>query len=252
MSVATRRANDFGEAGIGVQAGADRRRALRQGEQPRQRRFDSGAPELDLRRPAGEFLAERDRRRVLEMRAADLDQIGEVGALGFQRVAEARQRRNQAAMDRQRGGNVHRAGKQIVRRLSEIDVVVGMDRRLVAASSAERFVGEVGDHLVHIHVRLRARTGLPDFEREFAVVFARRNLRRRGGDRLRQRPAQQTEFRIGQRGGMLDEAERVNDGARHEFFADRKVFQRALRLRAPQPVGGHIDRAETVGFDSRR
>ncbi len=186
------------------------------------------------------------------MGAADLDQFGEGGALGRQRVAEARERRQQAAMNRQRGGDMHRARKRIVRRLSEIDVVVGMDRRLVAATSAEPFVGEVGDHLVHIHVGLGARAGLPDLEREFVVAPARRDFRRRGGDRLRERRRQQPELFVGQRRRLFDEAERVDDGARHALVADRKVLQRALRLRAPQPFGRHVDRAETVGFASRR
>src|SRR5215510_9769375 len=35
---------------------------------------------------------------------------------------------------------------------------------------------------------------------------------------------------------------------RNEIFADAEMFERALRLRAPQLVGGNIDLAETIGF----
>ena len=40
---------------------------------PRQHAFDPGDAVLDLRRIAGEFLAQRQRRRVLQVGAADLD-----------------------------------------------------------------------------------------------------------------------------------------------------------------------------------
>jgi hypothetical protein len=37
---------------------------------------------------------------------------------------------------------------------------------------------------------------------------------------------------------------------RHPLAADAEVLQRSLRLRAPKPVGGDGDLAETIGFDA--
>src|SRR3546814_314232 len=48
----------------------------------------------------------------------------------------------QVAVQRPRGGNVHRCGKAVVRRLALIDMIVGMDRRFAAARSEERRVGK--------------------------------------------------------------------------------------------------------------
>ncbi len=84
----------LGEFRMGVEPGADRRAALRERVEARQGRLDPGDAELDLRRVAGEFLPERDRGRVLQVRAADLDDVGEGLAFASrarQEVAQGRQ-----------------------------------------------------------------------------------------------------------------------------------------------------------------
>ena len=53
---------------------------------------------------------------------------------------------------------------------------------LVTEIAAENLDGAVGEHFVHIHVRLRARTRLPDDEREIAVKLALKGLVRRLND----------------------------------------------------------------------
>ena len=71
-----------------VQAGADRGAALRQLHQLRQRLLDALDAVLDLLGVAGEFLAQRERRRVLGVRAADLDDVLPRLRLVVQRVAQ--------------------------------------------------------------------------------------------------------------------------------------------------------------------
>ena len=192
----------FGEARIGVQAGADRRRRpapkrSRPGSVAATRRAEStcaAQPENSWPRVIG-VASCRWVRPILTMSAK--------AAL----FAPARRRGAPAPAaggdERQRGGDVHRARERIVRRLPEIDVVVGVDRRLVAAPSAKPLVGEVGDHLVDIHVGLGARAGLPHLEREFVVARARPRPPpppRRSPRRLRR---QQTELGVGQRRRLL-------------------------------------------------
>ena len=65
------------ELRVRVQAGADRRAAERELAQVRQRGLDVRSAVVELRDVAGELLAERERRRVLQVRAADLDDVGE-------------------------------------------------------------------------------------------------------------------------------------------------------------------------------
>src|SRR5207302_318187 len=60
----------------------------------------------------------------------------------------------------------------VVRGLALVDVVVGMDEALLSALAAEELARAVGEHFVHVHVGLRPRAGLPDGEREFALVLA--------------------------------------------------------------------------------
>ncbi len=50
---------------------------------------------VELRDPARDLLAERERRRVLQVRAADLDDVGQRVGLGGQRVAQRLERRQQ-------------------------------------------------------------------------------------------------------------------------------------------------------------
>ena len=83
----------LGEAFLRIEAGADGGAALREGIEPRQRRFDARDAVLDLPRIGAEFRAEPQRRRVLQMRAADLDDVGEFLRLVCQRAAQRLERR---------------------------------------------------------------------------------------------------------------------------------------------------------------
>ena len=67
----------LGEAHGRVEAGADRGAALRQLHTARQRLLDALDAVIDLLRVAGELLAQRQRRGVLHVGAADLDDVRE-------------------------------------------------------------------------------------------------------------------------------------------------------------------------------
>jgi hypothetical protein len=55
-------------------------------------------------------------------------------------------------------------------------VIVRVDRLLRAAAGARELVRAIRDHLVDVHVRLRAAAGLPDDEWEFVVELAADHL----------------------------------------------------------------------------
>ena len=162
----------LGEALGRIEAGADGRAALRQLHQVGQRRFDALDAVRHLRRVAGELLAERERRRVLRMRAADLDDVRPRLRLGVERLVQVAQGRQQAMMDLLRAGDVHGRRIGIVRRLAHVDVVVGMHRLLGAHHAAQHLDRAVRDHLVGVHVGLRAGAGLPHHQREMLVELA--------------------------------------------------------------------------------
>ena len=85
---------------------------------------------IELRDPAADLLAERQRRRVLQVRAADLDDVRERLRLAVERARAARatagSRCSSTLLD---GRDVHRGRERVVRRLRHVDVIVRVHRR---------------------------------------------------------------------------------------------------------------------------
>src|SRR5690606_17376013 len=61
---------------------------------------------------------------------------------------------------------------------------------------------------------------------------------------------ERAERAVGERRGLLEDAQRANHGTREVFAADAEVMERPLGLRAPVAVGGDLNRAHAVGFDA--
>jgi hypothetical protein len=127
-----------------------------------------------------------------------------------------------------------------------------MNRRLGAELAAEQFVGAIGDHLIEVHVGLRAGAGLPDHQRKVIVELAVDHLARGADDGAGAALVEQPEFAIGLCRGKLDDAERMNDADRHPVLADAEILPGTLGLRAPIAIGGNLDRTETVGLQAGR
>ena len=231
-----------------VEAGADGGAALCQFHQRGQRRLDARNAILDLLRIAGEFLAERQRGRILRVRAADLDDLLPVDRLLLQRCVQVLEGREQVGRDLLGAGDVHRGRERIVRRLAHVHVVVRVNRLLRAHHAAHHFDGAVRDHLVGVHVRLRARTRLPHDQREMIVQLAVDHFLRRCDDVLGQLRLQLAQLKVCFRRRTLHDAQRPHDRGRLFFPTDLEVAERALRLRAPIPVCRHFDRAKGIGF----
>ena len=174
----------LGEARKAVEAGADRRAALSELVEPRQGLLDPSDAVADLLRVARELLTEGERRRVLEMGAADLDDLVKFCRLGLERRQQVLERRQELAVHLLDRGDVHRGREGVVGRLAAVDVVVRVHRRLGAERRAEQLVGPVGDHLVGVHVGLGAGAGLPHHQREMLVEPAVRDLLGRARDRV--------------------------------------------------------------------
>ncbi len=170
------RRHGVGEGGMGVEPGAHGRAALRQRPDFRQCRLDPVNSEGDLRLVAGELLPQRQRRGVLRVGAADLDDIGEGNRLGSQRFAQCLQSRQKPLRDLPAGRDMHGRREGVVRGLAAIDVVVGMNRRLAASNARQDLVGASGQHLVDVHVGLGAGTRLPHHQREFVLQPAAQDL----------------------------------------------------------------------------
>src|SRR6185369_5450648 len=125
----------------------------------------------------------------------------------------------------------------------------GMHGGLAAALPGQDLVRPARDHLVGVHVRLRARAGLPDDERELAVEVAARDLGRGLLDRFGEIWIEPADPGVHARRGLLDEAQRMNDLDRHLLARPkREIPDGALGLRPPVSIAWDLNRAEAVGL----
>ena len=111
-----------------------------------------------------------------------------------------------------------------------------MHHLLVAGLAAENLNGAVGDHLVHVHVRLRAGAGLEHDEREVLHQLALRHLTRRLLDRRRALRLE-AKLDVDRSARLLEGAESADEGLRHTEtgLADVEVHQRSSGVKR---VGG--------------
>ena len=240
----------FGEAFRRVEAGPDGGPAEREFIEFRQNAFDARERGFELGAVPGEFLSERERHGVLKMRAADLHDVGELGFLLRDGVAELADGGQERLHEGAGGGDVHGRRERVVGRLGHVDVVVRVNGLLRAAFAAEQFVRAVGDDLVHVHVGLRAAAGHPDFQREFAVELPGEDLVAGGADRVRQSGVELAEAAVGERARFLQDGESADHLARDQVVPDVEMDQGTLRLRAPVVFGGDGDRPHAVGFNA--
>src|SRR5205807_1050125 len=103
---------------------------------------------IELRHPAGDHLAESQRRRVLEMRPADHHHGRERPRLGVQRIPQRPDRGRQHVDELLDRGDVHGGRKGVVGGLAVVHVVVRMDRLLRSHRPAGELDRAVRDHLV--------------------------------------------------------------------------------------------------------
>ena len=231
-----------------IQSRADGGATLGQRVEARQGGYNPLDAELQLAGVAREFLAQRDGGCVLKVRASDLDDRCEIVGLACERTVQAAQARHQAAVDLEHGRDVHCGRKAVVRGLSAVHVVVGVHRLLRAHLAAEHLDGPVGDNLVGVHVGLCARACLPDDKREVVVELAVDHLVGGLADGVADLRVEVLQRHVGQGGGLLDNAEGMDERDGHAFAADAEVFDRTLGLCAPIAVGRNLNGAEGVGF----
>ena len=123
-----------------------------------------------------------------------------------------------------------------------------MDGILSTPFPGQLFVGDPGDHLVHIHIGLRAAAGLEDGQRELIIVLAPADRLGRILDGIAQLYVQSVGA-IDARGGLFDSSLRMDDLQRHPLMLGKgEVLQAALRLRPPVSLGGDFDGPDGIGF----
>ncbi len=115
----------------------------------RQRALEVPAGVVELRHLARELLAQRQRRRVLQVRAADLHDVPE--GLGLRRPARRAAPSAAGSTGPPRAcaaATFMAVGNTSLVRLPLVHVVVRVDQAALAALAAEELAGAVGQHLV--------------------------------------------------------------------------------------------------------
>src|SRR5216117_2530967 len=197
--------------------------------------------------PAREDLTVGDRNRVLQVRAPHLHDrpltAGEPGERALELSELAVQRREQLE-----GHEADRGGRDVVRRLCEVDVVVGVDRYPAAAAAAEALVGEVRDDLVHVHVDGRAGARLEGVERRCVRDRALGNAVGRPDDGARPRARQEAEPRVRQRRRLLDARVGADQGGMGRAPGELEGLAGALGEEAVERPRRNVLGAEAVAL----
>ena len=112
---------------MSVQAGADRSPAKRELAQNVNRFLRAVFSVPDLLRVTGKFLAEPDRRRIHQMRPADLDDLPKLFRFRIECAVQFSERRNQTIFQLLRCADMNGGRNYVVARLAHVDVVIGMN-----------------------------------------------------------------------------------------------------------------------------
>ena len=117
---------------------------------------------------------------------------------------------------------------------------------LGAYGPAQHFNGAVGDDLIGVHIRLRARARLPDNQREMIVKLTRDHFGGGLHNRIAQRLVELALRHVHGCSRLFDDTQSADDSDGLFLPADGEVHQAALGLRAPILVGGHVQGAKAV------
>src|SRR5690606_20168568 len=109
---------------------------------------------------------------------------------------------------------------------------------------------QVRQHLVHVHVRRGARTGLVHVDRELPVVLAGDDLVGGLGDRVGDVAVESAEVLVRERRRLLDAGERGDLRGLEAHARDREVLHRTLGLSAVQRVHGYTHFTHGVVLDA--
>ena len=144
----------------------------------------------------------------------------------------------------------HAQGRRVsvVGGLVQVDVVDGVDRRVVAQRPAQQLQGPVGQDLVDVHVGGGARPALEGVDDDVPVEHSLHHLGAGGLDGLERRLIPPAQFVVGAGAGQFHGAVAVDEGRMHRPPSQRKVLEGPLGMDAVKGRGRDLAAAEEVVF----
>jgi hypothetical protein len=94
---------------------------------------------------------------VVELAPLRLERVGKPVHLHEQRI------------EHRAGHDPHGGGEGVIGALAVVDVIVGVDLRVIALLAAQDLLGAVREHLVDVHVERRAGSHMEDVHRELVA-----------------------------------------------------------------------------------
>lgn len=225
---------------------------------------DGGGAEVDLVQKCGgfdearlifsqhhhegaEFLAERHRHGVLQLRTADLDEAGKLLRLAVEGILQHTHGSGQI-VDGLDQPDIDRGRIGVVGRLAEIDMVIRVKASIIAFFVSEQFERTVGDDLVGIHVGGGAGSALNFIHHELLMQRAGADFAAGLCDGFHAFGVEKAELvvcacrRLLHIGQSPDEIGVVADG----HPGDLEVFHSACRVHAPIDIRRNFLRPEQI------
>ena len=240
----------FGKAGNGVQARADGGAAHIDFLQEHGIAVQVGDFLLQVVGKGVEFLAGGHRNGVLQLRAAHLDDVLELHALGAEGVDQVLQGLLQVAVHPEEG-IAEGGGIGVVGALGAVHVVIGRAILVFAFFVAHQLQGAVGDDLVGVHIHRSAGAALHHIHRELVPQLAGHNLLAGRHDGVADLLGHHAQFRVG--GGRshlyIGHRDDVLRIVVHMRGGNLVVVDGALGLYAVIGIGRNLEFADQVALD---
>ena len=112
----------------------------------------------------------------------------------------------------------------------------GWTGALLAERRASKLAAAIRDHLVHVHVELRAAAGHPDVQGKHVVMLAGENFVADLDDQSVGLVSQPLAGVVGNGSRLFEDGIGRDHLTRDQILADAEMLERALRLRSPELV----------------
>ncbi|MBG9889823.1 hypothetical protein ABE10_25335, partial [Bacillus toyonensis] len=238
-----------GVAGMGGDAGADRRRPHVDLEQERGVLGQTGVIVAEGRGEAVELLAKGHRNRILQLGPSYLEHVVELIRLAEERATE-KVELVQHRTEREREADLDRGRVDVVGRLAAVGVVDRREVSVVPLGAPRHLESDVGDDLVGVHVGRGAGPALDHADDELVVELAVDHPLRGRVDEVCALGVENPDLLVRPGACLLDHGQASHQVGidRDRTLRDREVLLGAKRVHPPVRVGGNLLAPQGVGL----